>query len=164
MQNGSIPHIATMDSIDFSRTVVVEGANEVVYRVPLVGEFADVDYILVQATDNSIIRVAETHIAQESTDSARVQVWIDGELEFDNVVRESQAKYQTRGVRDAWEAFNSCLNNAGVPMAVVTGISITCGLLGAFTAGTGVPACMIAAAGVFSATVSFCYGRALRVL
>lgn len=122
------------------------------------------DYILVQTSNSIIKRVAETHIEQFGSNDAHLQVWVNGRSEYDDVIREQDATYQTRGVQDAWSAFNSCLNNAGVPMAVVTAISIACGFLGAFTAGTGVPACMIGAAGVFSATVSFCYGRALKAL
>lgn len=162
--DGTIPHVADMDKVNVNQTVTVENNDETVYRVPLSGEYTDVDYILVQASNNTIERVAETHIEQLNSNDARLQVWVDGQLEYDNVVRESEATYQTRGIRDAWSAFNSCLNNAGVPMAVITAISIACGLLGAFTAGTGVPPCMVGAAGGFAATVSFCYGRALKVL
>lgn len=161
---GTIPHIASMDAVDIDRTVKVEKDNETVYRIPLSGEYTDVDYILIQTSNNAIERVAETHIAQSGSDDARLQVWVNGQSEFDDVIRESDAAYQTRGVGDAWSAFNSCLNSAGVPMAVVTAISLACGLLGAFTAGTGVPACVIGASGAFAGTVSFCYGRALKAL
>lgn len=164
LMDGTIPHIAPMDKIDIARTVAVADDSVVIYRIPLSGEFTDVDYILVQTSDDHIERVAETHIEEQSPDAAKLQVWVNGQLEFDDIVRESDASYQTRGVRDAWNAFNSCMNSAGVPMAVVAGISLACGFLGAFTAGTGVPACMIGAAGAFSGTVSFCYGRALKVL
>lgn len=153
-----------MGEVNLSQTVAVEKDKEIVYRIPLSGSFTGVDYILVQTLNGVVARVAETHITQNGLDDARLQVWVNGQSEFDDVVRQSDADYQTRGVRDAWSAFNSCLNSAGVPMAVVTAISLACGALGAFTAGTGVPACIIGASGVFAGTVSFCYGRALRAL
>lgn len=162
--NGSIPHIAADDNIDLDQTVTVQNLEKSVYRIPLSRAKSDVDYILVQTSGNTIERVAETHIEQINSDEAHLQVWINGKSEFDNVVRESDSAFQARGVSDAWHTFNSCLSNAGVPMAIVTAISIACGLLGAFTAGAGVPACMIGAAGGFAGTVSFCYGRALKAL
>lgn len=119
---------------------------------------------MIQTSNEVIERVAETHITQINSDDAHLQVWINGHSEFDEVIRETDASYEAFGVRDAWNTFNSCLNSAGVPMAVVTAISIACGFLGTFTAGTGVPACMIGAAGIFAGTVNFCYGRALRAL
>ena len=162
---GAIPHITPRDEILLDKAVAItDGTNGMVYRIPLYDEFSDTNYLLVQTSNGEVQRVAETHIDVLSQDEARLQVWIDGHQEYDSVVRESDGSYSTRGVRDAWSTFNSCLSNAGVPMAVVTAISLACGLLGAFTAGTGVPACMIGAAGAFAATVSFCYGRALKVL
>lgn len=163
--NGTIPHIAPLDKLELDEVVAIaDGEEGMVYRIPIESEFSNTDYVLVQTSAGVVQRVAETHINQISESEANLEVWVDGQSEYANVVREEDASYSDRGVKDAWNAFRSCLNNAGVPMAVVTGISIACGILGAFTVGTGVPACVIGAAGVFSGTVSFCYGRALKVL
>ena len=162
--NGKIPHVAPVEDIDLGQAVAVEGDTETVYRLPLAGEFEYTNYILVRTSNDDIDSVAETQITKSGENDARLQIWIDGKPEFDDVVRESDAAYQTRSVGDAWSAFNSCLSNAGVPWAVVTGLSLACGFLGTFTAGVGAPACLIAAAGGYAATVSFCYGRALKAL
>ncbi|MDO5099760.1 MAG: hypothetical protein Q4D85_13550 [Corynebacterium sp.] len=165
LNNGEIPHIAAISDLNFADAVSVPDKNNgKVYRIPINGTFDGTDYILVQSEGNKINRVAETHIQQISDKEARLQVWIDGKPEYNDIVRESETQATFRGVRDAWNAFNSCLNSAGVPMAIVTAISIACGLLGAFTAGTAVPACVIGAAGAYAATVSFCYGRGLKQL
>ena len=163
--NGSINHVAHLNEIELEDTTSVPSTTgEVVHRIPINGDSSDTDYLLVTTDEDSIRRVAETHIEQLTEESARLRVWVDGRQEFDGIVTDPPRTTSTRGVRDAWSAFNNCLNNAGVPMAVVTAISIACGMLGAFTAGTGVPACMIGAAGSFSFTVSFCYGKALKSL
>lgn len=162
--DGTIPHIADLGKVNVNKTLTVGKNNEAVYRVPLSGEYADTDYILIHTLNNTIKRVAEVHIEQLNSNDARLQVWVNGKPEYDNVIRESEANYQTRGVRDAWNAFDNCLNHAGVPMAVVTAISIACGLLAPPTAGAGVPPCIIGAAGAFAGTVSFCYARALKAL
>lgn len=173
VEDGSILHQAGLNELNIEETTAVDSEDGgVFYRVPIESGF-DSDFLLVERKNNEVVKVAESHISQVSeshisqvSDSeARVKVWIDGESVHDEIVHERpQNGFETRGVKDAWSEFNSCLSNAGVPMAIVTAITIACGFLGAFTAGAGVPACMFAAAGGFSATVSFCYGRAMKKL
>lgn len=165
LSNGLIPHNANLSEINISETVSIPNAENLsVYRIPINGDFSGTNYIIVQLRDDDVIKVAEAHITQISEDQARVQVWLDGVEKYDKIVDESAPIITPRGVRDAVGKFNSCLSNAGIPMAVVTGISIVCGLIGAASFGTGATACVIGAAGIYSGTVSFCYGRALKAL
>lgn len=80
--DGTIPHIAAMKEVNIDQTVAVEKNNETIYRIPLSGEYTDVDYILAQTSNNTIERVAETHITSINSNDARtgldkrpIRVW-----------------------------------------------------------------------------------------
>lgn len=165
LAHGTISHEASQNELILAKTTAVDSEDGgVFYRIPIESEF-DTNYLLVERQSDQVASVAETHVSQISENEARVQVWIDGQSVHDDVVTENSIpNAQPMGVQDAWNEFKSCLNSAGVPMAIVTGITIACGFFTTFTLGTGAPVCMIAAAGIYGGTVSFCYGKALKKL
>ena len=133
------------------------GAGNVVVRLPFspAGGLRPESAVTAQFAPGEDPVVMEVVLTERSDTSGRVETWANGTKIVDEVVSDSSAPVkQAKGAK--WDRFVQCLNNAGVPAWIVTGISLACSVACAATLGVGCAVCLGAAAAGFSGTVSFC--------
>ncbi|QCR44767.1 hypothetical protein C1N91_15720 [Curtobacterium sp. SGAir0471] len=145
--------------LDLARARAFATVDGTVLRMP----FAEGAGVLAESSvtavvDGGHVRTwSELVLTPRSSDSGRLQTWINGIAGLDRDVTAAPTVRSTW-----WSRFSSCLNSAGVAAWAITALTIACSAACLVTAGVGCIACITAAGAATSGTISFCAGKASR--
>lgn len=144
---------------DLTRAQAFRTPETVMLRIPFVegSGILSESSITAAVTGGRISTWSELVLTPRSADAGRLQTWVDGIAQHDQVVTAAPVVRSTW-----WSRFTSCLNNAGVAAWAITALSIACSAACVVTAGVGCIACITAAGAATSGTISFCAGYAIR--
>jgi hypothetical protein len=160
-------HLAANDAVVYSGPDATSAAVIPIASVGLAAPSA----LIVQFGPKSEMTTIERQFQPLGPESGRTSVWLNGSLKVDKVVTNAgQITAPTESVpaetspaqiqSSFWSRFVDCLNSAGVPSWLITGISIACAAICLVTVGTACPACILGMAGVFIATINACIAQA----
>jgi hypothetical protein len=172
-QGDTVVHLPSGARLAANEAMVYSGPDATSAAViPLVGAgLIAPSALIVQFGAKSTMTTTERQFRPLSGDSGRTSVWLNGALKADKVVTNGgqitvpaeSVPAETPPVQiqsSFWSRFVDCLNSAGVPSWLITGISIACAAICLLSAGTACPLCIIGASGVFIATINACIAQA----
>ncbi|WP_157879911.1 hypothetical protein [Streptomyces natalensis] len=165
----SIPlHLPNGASLSSDNVRVLAGsAGEIVIAHIKGGGLAEQSAVVTQIGHDSSVHTVETHFIPIDEQSGRIKQWVDGHFKIDKAISKEGAVIDRSdsivdsGVvhpADWWDDMENCMENAGVPGWVFTGIWVACGVACALTAGGGCLACALGVAGIYGNEVAICIG------
>ncbi|MFI6076040.1 hypothetical protein ACIA5C_31270 [Actinoplanes sp. NPDC051343] len=143
-----------------------EGGRAV--RVPASEARGDESAVAFILHGDHIASVMEQKFSPVSSTALRLQFYFDGQLRLDKVadsatkVVSDYADWAPGGAATpalSWSKLNNCLASMGIPWAVITLLSVACGIACALTAGFACAACLLEAGAGTLSTIQYCLSK-----
>ncbi|WP_203815666.1 hypothetical protein [Paractinoplanes ferrugineus] len=140
----------------------------VAVRVPAGEDKADPSAVAFILDGHRVTSVMEQKFSPVSSTALRLQFYVNGHNRLDKVadsatkVVSDYADWTPGGTPTlslSWSKLNNCLASMGIPWAVITLLSVACGIACALTAGFACAACLLEAGAGTLSTIQYCLSK-----